>query len=85
MFNYLEQEQVINSAWINIKGIMKLIPICESRAKKIMKEIVDEMKLNKEFYFETRPRLIPTKKIIEKYNIDTNLIRKEARKIKGGN
>jgi hypothetical protein len=82
MFEFVEQEQVINSSWINIKGIMKLIPICESRAKKVMKEIVEEMKSNNEFYFETRPRLIPTSKIVNKYNIDVNLIRREAKKLK---
>ena len=82
MNNYLDQERVINSAWVNYEGIKKLIPVCDSRAKRIIKEIVVEMKQNNEFYFETRPRLIPTNKVIEKYNIDTNIIRREARKIK---
>lgn len=83
LVNYIEQEQIINSAWIDIKGFMKLVPICESRAKKEFKKIKDEMRLNDEMYFETRPVLIPTKKIIDKFKIPVKVIREEARRIKG--
>jgi hypothetical protein len=82
MINYLEQEQIINSPFISINEFMKLIPVCESRAKQEFKTIIEEMKLNNEFYFETRPRLIPTRKVVEKYDIDVNVIRKEAKRIK---
>lgn len=84
MGNYLEQEEVINNSYISVDGFRKLIPICETRARAEFKKIVDEMSLNKEFYFDTRPRLIPTKKVIEKFDIDVNLIRREAEKMKRG-
>jgi len=61
---------------------MTILPICETTAKKIVHDIVEEMKLNNEFYFNTKPRRIPTRKIVERYNIDVNLIRREASKIK---
>ena len=37
-----------------------------------------------EFYFKTRPILVPTKKVIEKLNIDVSLIRREANKMRKG-
>jgi hypothetical protein len=82
MNSYLEQEQIINSPFISINEFRKLIPVCESRAKIEFKKIIEEMRLNNEFYFETRPRLIPTRKVVEKYNINVNEIRKEAKRIK---
>ena len=83
MGDYIEQEKVVNSAWIGVEDVQKILPIKKSKAQEVVKEIVDEMKRAKEFYFDTRPRLIPSKKIIDKYNIDVNLIRREAGKIRG--
>ncbi|MFA5407993.1 MAG: hypothetical protein WC343_04400 [Bacilli bacterium] len=83
MGDYKEQEKVINSGWISVEDVQKILPIKRSTAQSIVKEVVDEMKLNKEFYFDTRPRLIPSKKVIEKYNIDVNTIRREAKRIRG--
>lgn len=42
------------------------------------------MDKNNEFYFKTRPILIPTKKVVEKLNIDVSLIRREANKMRKG-
>ena len=40
------------------------------------------MEQNNEFYFKTKPILIPTKKVIEKAHIDVALIRREANKMR---
>ena len=82
MGDYLEQEKVINCPWIDYIGVKKILPPCESTCKKIITEIVKEMKTNKEFYFNTRPIRVPTRKVVEKYNIDVNLIRREAKRIR---
>ena len=80
--NYIEMEEVINRPWIDTTGIMILIPVGRSAIDKLRKEITDEMDKNNEFYFKTRPKLIPTSKIIEKCHIDVDLIRSEAAKMK---
>jgi hypothetical protein len=80
--NYLEMEMVINSPWIDTEGILLLLPIGKNKANKIRQEIEMEMEQNGEFYFKTKPRLIPTKKIIDKYFINEKLIRTEAAKLK---
>ena len=80
--NFIEQEEVINRAWIDTEGIMVLLPIGRSKADAVRREIEEQMENNNEFYFTTRPRLIPTRKIIEKYFIDVALIRREAAKMK---
>lgn len=80
--NYLEMELVINSPWIDTQGILTLLPIGKNKANKVRQEIETEMDLNGEFYFKTKPKLIPTKKVIEKFFINEKLIRAEAAKIK---
>ena len=40
------------------------------------------MDKNNEFYFKTRPILVPTRKVVEKLNIDVALIRREANKMR---
>ena len=80
--NYIEMEEVINRPWIDTTGIMILIPVGLTAANNLRKEITDEMDKNNEFYFKTRPKLIPTSKIIEKCHIDVDLIRSEAAKMK---
>ena len=42
------------------------------------------MDKNDEFYFKTRPILVPTKKVVEKAHIDVALIRREANKMRKG-
>jgi len=81
MSDYTEQEKIINSPWINWIDIMKILPIHETTAKKIIHDIIVEMKKNEEFYFSTKPRYIPTNKVVKKYKIDTETIRREARRI----
>lgn len=80
--NYLEMEIVLNSPWIDTEGILALLPIGKNKANAIRQEIEQEMEINGEFYFKTKPKLIPTKKIIEKFFINEKLIRAEAAKIK---
>ena len=82
MGDYIEQEKVVNSSWVGVKEVRIILPIGISKAKEIVRDISNEMKEKKEFYFNTKPRLIPTKKIIEKYNIDTDTIRREAKRIR---
>lgn len=82
--SYIEMEEVINRPWIDTEGIMVLIPAGQSAIDKMRKEITDEMDKNDEFYFKTRPKLIPTSKVIEKGHIDVALIRREAAKMRKG-
>lgn len=81
--NYLEMESVINQYWISCQDFKILIPqLSQIQANKEFNSLKLEMESNKELYFNTRPVLIPIKKIIDKYHIDVNLIRREASKIR---
>lgn len=82
--NYIEMEEVINKPWIDTNGMMTLIPAGKNAIDKMRKEITTEMDINDEFYFKTRPKLIPTSKVIEKCHIDVALIRREANKMRKG-
>ena len=82
--NYIEMEKVINRPWIDTGGMMIIIPAGRNAIDKMRKQITDEMDKNDEFYFKTRPKLIPTSKVIEKGHIDVALIRREAAKMRKG-
>lgn len=82
--NYIEMEEVINKSWIDTEGMMILIPVGRNAIDNMRKEITDEMDSNGEFYFRTRPKLIPTQKVIEKCHIDVALIRREANRMRKG-
>lgn len=81
--NYIEMEKVINRYWISRKDLSIILPqLTYASASREFNIILDEMEKNDEFYFHTRPSLIPIRKVIEKFNIDVNFIRREANKIK---
>lgn len=82
--DYIEQEKVLNKPWLSTEDLMIILPIGQCAINKFRKEVCDEMEANNEFYFKTRPILIPTKKVVEKLNIDVSLIRREANKMRKG-
>ena len=82
VYDYIEQEKVLNKPWLNTEDLKKILPLGENAVNNFRKSICDEMENNNEFYFKTRPILIPTKKVVEKLNIDVALIRKEANKMR---
>ena len=82
VLNYIEQEEVINKPWLSTKDLLKIIPVGETAVNNFRKSLCKEMNDNNEFYFKTRPILVPTKKVVEKLNIDVALIRREANKMR---
>ena len=84
VYDYIEQEKIINKPWLSTEDLLVIIPIGEVAINNFRKSICDEMDLNNEFYFKTRPILIPTKKVVEKAHIDVALIRREANKMRKG-
>ena len=84
VFNYIEQEKVLNKPWLSTEDLMIIIPLGQTAVNNFRKELTDEMDKNGEFYFKSRPKLVPTKKVIEKLCIDVSLIRREASKMRKG-
>ena len=83
--SFIEMEEVINKYWISCKDLQVLLPqLTQVAAQREFKIIKDELDSKNEFYFKTRPVLLPVKVIIDKFKIDTKLIRSEAIKIKKG-
>ena len=82
VYDYIEQEKVINKPWLSTNDLKIILPLGENAVSKFRKLICDEMDENDEFYFKTRPILVPTKKVIEKAHIDVALIRREANKMR---
>lgn len=81
-YTFLDMEEVINRSWVTVSDLMVLFSTNESYARKAMRDILAEMDANGEPHFSTRPLTVPLSKVVEKYNIDTDHIRAEARKMK---
>ena len=82
VYDYIEQEKIINKPWLSTEDLKIILPLGETAINDFRKSICNEMEENNEFYFKTRPILIPTKKVVEKLNIDVALIRREANKMR---
>ena len=80
--NYIEQEKVLNKPWLSTEDLKIILPLGTNAINNCRKSICDEMDKNNEFYFKTRPILVPTRKVVEKLNIDVALIRREANKMR---
>lgn len=84
VYDYIEQEKVLNKPWLSIEDLLIIIPAGKTAIENFRKSLCKEMDTNNEFYFNTRPILVPTKKVIEKAHIDVALIRREANKMRKG-
>lgn len=84
VYDYIEQEKVINKPWLSTEDLYIIIPTGKNAIDNFRKSICEEMDKNNEFYFKTKPILVPTKKVVEKLHIDVALIRREANKIRKG-
>lgn len=84
VYNYMEQEEVLNKPWLSTEDLKIILPLGLNAINDFRKSVTDEMDEKNEFYFKTRPILIPTKKVVEKLNIDVALIRREANKMRKG-
>ena len=82
VYDYIEQEKVLNKPWLSTEDLLVIIPVGYNSINKFRKSVCEEMDKNNEFYFKTRPILIPTKKVVEKLHIDVALIRREANKMR---
>lgn len=84
VYDYIEQEKVLNKPWLSTEDLLVIIPVGINAVNDFRKSLTKEMDAENEFYFKTRPILVPTKKVIEKLNIDVALIRREANKMRKG-
>ena len=84
VYDYIEQEKVLNKQWLSTEDLLIIIPTGINAVNNFRKSLTKEMDEENEFYFKTRPILVPTKKVIEKLNIDVALIRREANKMRKG-
>lgn len=84
VYDYIEQEKVLNKPWLSTEDLKIIIPLGETAINNFRKALTDEMDANNEFYFKTKPKLVPTKKVVERLNIDVSLIRREANKMRKG-
>lgn len=82
VYNYIEQEKVLNKPWLSTDDLKIILPLGLNAINDFRKSVTDEMDKNNEFYFKTRPILVPTRKVVEKLNIDVALIRREANKMR---
>ncbi len=70
--------KVLDSMWVDVKGLMVIGYKCDTRAREDMKKITE---IVKEKYNKTLPRnLVPTKEVINFYNIDVSYLQKMANK-----
>lgn len=79
--NFIEQAEVLSKPWLSTEDLLKILPLGITAVNNFRKQLCEEMDANNEKYFKTRPILVPTKKVIEKLDIDINYIRREASKM----
>ncbi len=75
---FIDQEKVISKSWISAEDIMILAPLSFANARKVVKEIQSEMKSKGEPYFDYRPAVVPTNKVLKYLGFKAEYIRKEA-------
>lgn len=78
-YTYVEMANVINKPWINRKEVMILLPVGQKQAGKIMDEILSGIDENRRF--RTKEKLVPVQRLADAYDIDLELIRREAKKM----
>lgn len=71
-----KQKEILNKTYITMDDVYNLLPIGKNYSAKIFKEIEADMKKKEIPCFITRPRVIPTEMLIDKFP-QLNKIRKE--------
>jgi len=69
-FTYQEQMAILEKAYVSVADIKKLVPMGEKQAYALVNEILEDMESNNIPIFKCRPKLVPTKYVIEKLKID---------------
>lgn len=80
--DYVQLEEAINMAWISAEDLMKIYPFSRGASYRAFSEIASEMDKEGAGRFKERPRLIPTRRFLEKKNIDVDFVREQASKIR---
>lgn len=79
---YIEMDHAINKPYISYKEVMILGMCGENRARKLMKEIIDECKEKGQLTYRQKPMLVCTELVLEKLNLNAGKIHKEAERIR---
>lgn len=62
-----EQREIVAKTFLTIEDLYKLLPVGKNRSAKIFKEIEDDCKRKEIPLFISRPRVIPTEMLLDKY------------------
>lgn len=64
-----EKQEILSKTFLTIDDLYKVLPVGKNQAARIFKDIEKECKRKEIPLFITRPRIIPTEMLLEKYPI----------------
>lgn len=79
MYTYQEQLKILEKSYLTSSDIRKLAPMTEKQSYRVVNEILEDMESNNIPIFKCRPKLVPTKYVIEKLKIDVRHIKRMAK------
>ncbi len=82
-YNSADQLDILSKSYISCEDICNLVPIGTKQAYKLIKEIEQDMRNKNIPCFFTRPKLVPTKFVVEKLQIDIKYIKQLSKLQKG--
>lgn len=80
MITYAQQSEVITKAYLTVKDIRNLVPVGESKAREIMRQVRAEMVKDGAPIFNYHTLIAPTERVLKYLGISSERIRKEIRK-----
>ncbi len=78
-YTYEQQLEILQKSYLTSADIRKLVPIGEKESYRVINEILEDMESNNIPIFKCRPKLVPTKYVIEKLKIDVRHIKRMAK------
>ena len=80
MITYEKQAEVISKAYLTIADIRNLVPVGESKAREIMRQVRAEMIKEGAPIFNYHTLIAPTERVLKYLGISSERIRKETRR-----
>ena len=77
MITYEKQAEVISHAYLTVKDIRELVPVGESKARQIMREVRAEMVKDGVPIFNYHTLIAPTQRVLKYLGLSSAQIRKE--------
>lgn len=76
-FTYKQQLEILSKSYLTCEDICNLLPIGKKQAYKLMQEIEKDMEADGIPNFIQRPKLVPTRYVVDKLKLDIKYIKRQ--------